>query len=211
MQLVLRIIRTSIGKKLLMAFTGLCFCCFLVIHLAGNLSVYGGADTFNSYVNHLHSLGVLVHIAELALLVLAIVHIVTGTVLFIENLRARPVRYSVTRRSGGRTWGSATMPYTGFLILVFLVCHISWFIYAGREYQTVYQILTGLFSNPVVILLYCAAVLVVALHISHGFWSLFQTFGLNHNAYMPAIRALGIIFAVIVAMGFGTIPLYLGL
>ena len=104
---------SSIGKKLMMAITGLCFCGFLAGHLAGNLTIYLGKDAFNSYAENLHSLGPIITLVELGLLFLAIVHILTGTTLFYQNFIARPVRYSVNKWAGGRTIGSATMPYTG--------------------------------------------------------------------------------------------------
>jgi succinate dehydrogenase / fumarate reductase cytochrome b subunit len=211
MHVMLQTLGSSIGKKLLMALTGLCFCGFLAVHLAGNLSVYGGPAFFNSYVEHLHSLGVLIHVAEIGLLALALVHVTTGILLFIGNLRARPVRYAVSRRSGGRTWGSATMPYTGFVILAFVIYHLIGFHFADHSTRTVFQIMTDAFASPGVALLYSAAVLLVGLHISHGFWSLFQTFGANHPAYMPVIEKIGMGFAVFVAVGFGSIPTYLWL
>lgn len=209
MHVLAETIGSSIGKKLLMALTGLCFVGFLAVHLAGNLSVYGGAEMFNSYVDHLHALGVLINIAEIGLLLAAAIHVVTGTLLVVQNFRARPSRYAVKKNAGGRTLGSATMPYTGFTILAFVIFHLDGFHFVGHTNQTVFDIMTGAFANPLVAVIYVAAVLVVALHIRHGFWSLFQTFGANHPVYMPIIQKIGIAFAVIVAAGFGLIPLYL--
>ena len=83
----------------------------------GNLTLFSGKMMFNSYAEHLHSLGVLLTVMEWVLLILALVHIITGLTLFYQNLRARPVRYAVNHRAGGRTLGSATMPYTGVLLL----------------------------------------------------------------------------------------------
>ena len=76
---------TSIGKKLLMAVTGLGFICFLLVHLAGNLTIYGGMDAFNTYSEHLHALGPLINIAELGLLTLALVHVSIGIILFLSK------------------------------------------------------------------------------------------------------------------------------
>ncbi|MFZ5564151.1 MAG: succinate dehydrogenase cytochrome b subunit [Thermodesulfobacteriota bacterium] len=211
MHVLLQTLGSSIGKKLLMAVTGFCFCGFLVVHLAGNLSVYGGETFFESYVAHLHSLGVLINVAEIGLLTLALVHVTTGVILFIGNLRARPVPYAVARRSGGRTWGSATMPYTGFFILAFVVYHLIGFHFADHSTRTVFQIMTDAFAVPGTAVLYTAAALLVALHVSHGFWSLFQTFGANHPAYLPVVEKIGLGFAVVLAAGFGSIPVYLWL
>ncbi len=208
MNSLVSVFTSSVGKKLLMAVTGFSFCGFLVVHLIGNLTVYGGSGMFNAYVDHLHSLGLLINVAELGLLFLAIVHVSTGTILFIQNWRARPVKYAGRKNAGGRTIGSATMPYTGFIILVFLVFHLAGFHFADHSGRTVYDILVGAFSVPLTAGLYVLAVLIVATHISHGFWSLFQTVGFNHVKYMPLIMVLGWIFSITVAAGFGLIPIY---
>ncbi len=121
MHVLVETIGSSIGKKLLMALTGLGFLVFLAIHLVGNLSVYGGAEMFNSYVEHLHSLGIVINIAEIVLLLAAAIHVITGLFLWIENIRARPARYAVKKSAGGRTLGSVTMPYSGVLILAFVI------------------------------------------------------------------------------------------
>ena len=99
---------TSIGKKLMMAATGLSFIGFLVVHLAGNLTLYGGADAFNSYAAHLHALGPLLAVAEFVLLGLFVTHVLSGLILFWQNFTARPSRYAVNRNPGGKTIGSAT-------------------------------------------------------------------------------------------------------
>ena len=115
---------SSVGKKLMMAVTGLFFCVFLVLHLAGNLTLYMGKDAFNSYAEHLHSLGPLLTLAEWGLLIFAVIHISTGLLLFYQNFKARPERYAVSKRAGGRTLGSATMPYTGWRFSA-AVCYLS--------------------------------------------------------------------------------------
>ena len=211
MDWLIKTVGTSVGKKLLMALTGLSFCGFLAAHLAGNLTLYGGADAFNSYAEHLHSLGPLITVAELGLLALFLVHVLTGLVLFLQNLKARPQRYAVDRSAGGRTLGSRTMPYTGVLILLFIVYHLMNFHFVDKSQTTIFAIVAAAFANPVQMILYIAAVIVVAVHVSHGFWSLFQTVGANHPKYMPAIKALGILFAIMVGVGFGFIPVYVAM
>ncbi len=206
---VIKTFSTSIGKKTLMALTGLSFCCFLTVHLIGNLTIYGGPDIFNAYVEHLHSLGPLITLSEWGLLLLATVHILTGSILFFQNLRARPSRYKVNKNAGGRTLGSATMPYTGFVLLLFIIFHLLDFHFVDHTNQTVYQIVSNSLSQIGTASLYLLAVVLAAVHISHGFWSLFQTLGANHPKYMPAIKSVGILFSLIVAAGFGFIPLYI--
>jgi len=202
---------SSIGKKLVMALTGLSFILFLAVHLGGNLTLFGGAGPFNSYAEHLHSLGPLVFAAELGLLLLALFHIVTGLTLFVENLLARPQRYRVKRRAGGRTIGSATMPYTGVLILGFVILHLVQFHFADRTGTTLYSIVSEAFSNPFIVIIYILAMITVAFHVSHGFWSLFQTLGANHPKYMPFVEKLGTTAALVFGIGFGMIPLFLAL
>ncbi len=200
---------TSIGKKLMMAVTGLSFIGFLTLHLAGNLSIYGGPEAFNTYAEKLHSLGPVLAMAEWILLALALVHILTGTILFIQNLAARPRRYRVNKSGGGRTIGSATMPYTGLLILLFVIFHLANFSFVDKSGTTIFEIVSHAFADPLIVAIYIFAMVVVALHVSHGFWSLFQTLGLNHPKYMPAIMIAGTIISLVFGIGFGFLPIYI--
>ena len=209
MKWLLTTLGSSIGKKLMMAVTGLSFIGFLAGHLAGNLTIYGGGDAFNSYAEHLHSLGILINVAEVVLLSLFTVHVLCGLWLFWQNNQARPLDYSVNRNPGGKTIGSATMPYTGLLILAFIVFHLVNFHFVDKTNTTIFQIVSTAFQNPVYVGVYVLAMVVVALHVSHGFWSLFQTLGFNHPKYMPAIHAGGWILSVIFGLGFGFLPIYI--
>ena len=201
----------SVGKKVLMALTGLSFCGFLAAHLAGNLTLYGGREAFNGYAAHLHSLGPLLTVAEFGLLTLALVHVVTGLLLVYQNFMARPKRYAVNARAGGRTIGSATMPYTGVLILMFVIFHLANFHFVDKTHTTIFDIVSRAFSSPLYVGIYITAMVVVALHVSHGFWSLFQTLGANHPKYMPLIMAASVVFAVVVGVGFGFLPIYVAM
>jgi len=202
-------ISTAVGKKLLMAITGLGFVGFIAVHLAGNLTFYFGKDAFLHYVETLHALGPVIVIVELVLLALAVIHVSTGSVLFIGNWQARKTRYAVSKSAGGRTIGSRTMPYTGFLILLFVILHLSQFHFIDRTQLTPYDAAVNTFGNIFFALIYIGAVVLVGIHIRHGFWSLFQSLGLNHEKYMPAIRAVGIAFAIAAAVGFAFIPIYI--
>ncbi len=199
---------SSVGKKLLMAVTGLGFIGFLTAHLAGNLSIYAGREAFNSYALNLHALGPLLTVFELGLLALAAVHVFTGLLLFYRNWQSRPERYQVYKSSGGRTIGSATMPYTGILILLFVVFHLTNFSFVDKSQTTIFDIVAGAFQNPVNVAVYVAAMIVVALHVSHGFWSLFQSLGANHPKYMPIVTGVGLAVSIVFGVGFGFIPLY---
>lgn len=202
---------SSLGKKLMMAVTGLFFCVFLLLHLAGNLTIYMGKDVFNSYAQHLHSLGPLLTLAEWGLLILAVTHISTGLLLFYQNFKARPTRYAVNKRAGGRTLGSATMPYTGVILLLFVIYHLLNFHFVDKTHTTIFQIVSNAFAQPSYVLIYTFAMIIAAVHVSHGFWSAFQTLGANHPKYTPLLRGLSLVFSLIVGIGFGFIPVYVSL
>ena len=205
------LLRSSIGKKLVMAITGLGFCIFLISHLAGNLIIYAGNDAFNSYAERLHTLGPLLILAEIGLLLLGIVHISTGAYLFYQNFRARPVRYKKKRNAGGRTIGSSTMPYTGFLILIFIVFHLVDFHFVEKADRSIYQIVLETFSNPGYTIFYILSMVVVATHIDHGFWSLLQTLGIDNLECMPVFRVISSAFSLFVGIGFGSLPVFITL
>ena len=208
MQWMFNFFGSSVGKKLLMALTGACFIGFLTGHLIGNLTLYGGRDAFNAYAEHLHALGPLITLAEWGLLTLAVIHVFTGMLLFLQNLKARPVRYAVNKSGGGRTISSALMPYTGFAILLFLIYHLLQFHFVDKTFTTIYDIVSLAFANVLTLSFYIAAMVVVALHIRHGFWSLFQTLGANHPKYMPIIMGGSLVFSLVFGIGFGFLPVY---
>ncbi len=208
MNWVVGTLTSAIGKKVMMAVTGLAFCGFLVVHLLGNLTLYGGKDLFNSYAEHLHSLGPLVTLFELGMLALAIVHVLTGLTLFYQNRRARPVGYSMKKRAGGRTIGSATMPYTGILLLAFVTFHLVNFHFVDKADRTIFEIVANAFVKPWYVGIYVLAMIVAAIHVSHGFWSAFQTVGASHPKYMPLVRSVGLLFSLVIGIGFGAIPIY---
>ncbi len=205
------VLSSSIGKKLIMAITGLGFCIFLVSHLAGNLVIYAGNDAFNSYADRLHALGPLIILAEIGLLFFGILHISTGAYLSYQNFRARPGRYKKKKNAGGRTIGSSTMPYTGFLILIFIIFHLIDFHFVEKADRSIYQIVLETFSNPGYTIFYILSMAVVATHIDHGFWSLLQTLGINNLEYMPILRMGSFVFSLFIGIGFGSLPVFITL
>lgn len=209
MSWVWRTFSTSIGKKWLMAVTGLLFLVFLAVHLIGNLTIYRGPAAFEAYSERLHALGPLLTAAEVVLGLAALIHITLGFILFFENRRARPVRYAVDGSGGGRTFSSRTMPYTGLLILLFVVIHLATVsrLVVDRTAMSSFQVLQAVFSHWGYVLFYLVSVVIVAFHVRHGLWSAFQTVGANHPKYMPGIEKLSLVFAVLVGVGFGSLPL----
>jgi len=179
------------------------------VHLLGNFMAFAGAEAFNGYAHKLHSLQPYLTVFNICLALIALLHVTIGIILFIQNLSARPVKYQVSKNPGGRTFASDTMPYSGVLILVFTVIHLATFTFVDKSAVPIYQLMTIKFASPWWVLFYVAAMTVVAFHISHGFWSLFQTFGLNHPDHMLVIERLGLVFSVVVGIGFGSLPVYL--
>jgi succinate dehydrogenase / fumarate reductase cytochrome b subunit len=210
MNWLVRAFSTSVGKKQLMAVTGMLFLVFLGTHLLGNLSIYGGKASFNAYAQGLHELGKLLVVAEVGLVVCLAIHVFLAVLLWLENRRARPVKYAVDKSGGsGRTFSSVTMPYTGLLILIFVAVHLAGMSHhiVDQSRRTIFQIASSLFANPLILIFYVFSMIVVALHVRHGLWSAFQSVGLNHPKYMPFIRGLSIIYAIIVGVGFGLLPI----
>ena len=211
MNLILQFFGSSIGKKMLMALTGLCFCIFLIIHLIGNLTIYGGAKLFNLYAKHLHELGPIITITEYILLFLFMMHVSLGITIFIQNRLARPVKYLVKKNGGGRSIGSITMLYTGLVIFFFIIFHLCNFKFIDKTNETIFQIIYTAFKDPKYVVFYITAIIFMAIHISHGFWSAFQTVGANHPKYMSLIKMTSFILSLLIAIGFGFLPVFLNL
>ena len=100
------------------------------------------------------------------------------------------------------------MPYTGFIILGFVVFHLINFSFVDKTDRTIFEIVRSAFANPVYMIIYVLVMIIVALHVRHGFWSAFQTLGANHPKYMPTLMVLSVIVALIIGLGFGLLPLY---
>ena len=201
-----RALRSSVGQKVLMAVSGTMLSLFLLVHGAGNSTLFLGRDSFLSYAEKLHSLGILVSLFEFSLLAVFLLHVAVGIALFLQNNAARPVRYQVDKSAGGRTPGSRTMPYTGVVILIFIVVHLLNFHFTDHSIP-IADIVKNVLSQPLTALFYMAAMAVLCLHISHGFWSLLQTFGINHPQYNNALRNAGLALALLLAALFILIPL----
>lgn len=203
--------RSSLGKKYIMALTGFLLGGFLVVHTIGNATIFWGREAFNSYAHHLHSLGIFIPIFNIGLLAIFLLHVITGVLLWLQNRSARgSQKYEVQANPGGRTWGSQTMIYTGAAILVFLLIHLSNFTFSEKtEVITIADIVTQKLNNPGFTLIYIIGMAVLALHISHGFWSLFQTFGINHPRYNDGIRVVTWAVAAVMIAVFVLITLLL--
>ncbi|MGW8161119.1 MAG: succinate dehydrogenase cytochrome b subunit [Desulfobulbales bacterium] len=193
---------SSLGKKYIMALTGMLLSGFLLVHAAGNTSILLGRTAFISYAEHLHALGFVVGVAELLLLTVFLTHIITGLILFWQNLGARTVKYAVHKSAGGRSWGSATMPYTGGIVFLFILLHLYNFHFTDQS-RTIADLVAEVLSNPMYTLLYSVGLGALTLHTSHGFWSMFQSAGVNHPKYNQFIQSCAwIICGLIIAVFF---------
>ena len=205
MGLIGSLYRSSVGKKSIMAASGLLLSLFLLTHMLGNSVSFLGRDAFNTYAERLHSLGTLVYIFEIGLLTLFLIHIITGIILYLENLQARPSRYSVNTSEGGRSWGSRTMPYTGVIILVFIIVHLMNFHFTDKSVP-VADLVRELLSSPSLAFFYIFSLVALALHLSHGFWSLFQSIGFNHEKYNLLLLKGALVFSILMGAVFILIP-----
>jgi succinate dehydrogenase / fumarate reductase cytochrome b subunit len=205
MGLIGSLYRSSVGKKSIMAASGLLLSLFLLTHMLGNSVSFLGRDAFNTYAERLHSLGILVYIFEIGLLTLFLIHIITGIILYLENLQARPSRYSVNSSEGGRSWGSRTMPYTGAIILVFIIVHLRNFHFTDKSVP-VADLVRELLSSPSLAFFYIFSLVALALHLSHGLWSLFQSIGFNHEKYNPLLLKGALVFSILMGTVFILIP-----
>ena len=139
----------------------------------------------------------------------------TGLVLFLQNLKARPQRYAVDHSAGGRTLGSRTMPYTGVIILLFIIYHLMHFtfgtpvIHPNFDGHDAYSnVVIGFQSYAYVpAIIYLLALVPLAFHLYHGTWSMFQTLGLNNKTYSGILRGLAWIVAIVISVGFALVPL----
>jgi succinate dehydrogenase / fumarate reductase cytochrome b subunit len=209
----------SVGRKLLVSLSGLFLVVFLVVHLGVNLTLYLGRDTYNTAAHWMATNPAI--LAMRPILALGVLlHIVVSTWLWAANLKARPQRYEVVDRAGGSTWAARNMIILGALIFLFVVLHVSTFSLRlafgspplteleGRVVKDAYALVTGSFGVWWYAALYFTAIVVLGLHLSHGFQSALQTLGLSDAAWRRRWTILGNIYAVTVAAGFASLPLY---
>ena len=213
---------SSVCKKTLNAVSGLALCGFIVVHLVGNITLLTGkAEAFNSYAHFLLSTGALIYVAEGGLLLFFLLHILTGTMVWWDKQMARPQSYEKSSAAGDpskKTIASSTMIYTGVTILTFSVLHLLTFKYGpgmgegytvqigGETIRDLYRLSIDVFQRPGYTIWYIIAMIILGTHLRHGFWSAFQSLGLNHPRYTPIIYGIALIFGVFMAFGFLVIP-----
>jgi succinate dehydrogenase / fumarate reductase cytochrome b subunit len=209
---------STVGAKILVAATGLAMFLFLILHLAGNLILFFGPETYNHYSHQLIS-NPLVYPAEAGLVLVFVVHIWKTVALTIRSWRARPKGYAVRRSAGHttrKTLASSTMIVSGLFLLVFVPLHIRTFKFgahyasqADASVRDLYRLVIDIFSRPGYVAFYVVGMVVVGFHLWHGISSSFQTLGADRRDITPAIRWFGWIAALVIAGGFLAIPLWI--
>jgi len=231
MSLIGNLFSSSIGRKFLMAVTGLLLVGFVIGHLIGNLQIFSHPDKINGYADFLQSLGPLLWIARIGLLVAVAIHIWAAVVLTVENQKARGVQ-----RYGVKKWirasvASRYMRLTGFVVLGFILYHLAHFTFGftskadfkanlpeytmtenfhvlgfpavekGSHVHDVYSMVFLGFRQPVVALFYILAIGLLTVHLLHGFQSAFQTFGWRNASWASVLRAVAVLFCIAYFLG----------
>ncbi len=207
----LRFWQTTVGKKAVMAITGVILFGFVVGHLLGNLQIFLPPEHINHYAATLRSLPALLWGARITLLISVGLHIWSSWQLWLLQREARPIGY-VKKTNLNSTYASRTMMWSGPIILAFVIFHLLHLtfgtIHPGGpfdEHNVYNNVVTGFQVWPVS-LFYIIAMIMLCYHLYHGLWSMFQTLGLSHPVYTPWLRALAKIVAILIAVGNISIP-----
>ena len=201
----------SLTKKIVMALAGLFLITFLLVHLGINLFLLSEDPTPFNKAAHFMGSNLIIKIFELVLMGGFLIHIFWGIILQIQNWLARPIRYKKTAETQ-TSFFSKYMIYLGGIIFIFLIIHFVnfYFVKLGLiegDHENFYGMAHELFQVPGYIIFYLFSFLILAFHLHHGFQSAFQTLGLNHDTYTPVIKRIGLIYSVVVPLGFSIIPI----
>lgn len=215
MRTLLRIYDSTLGKKYIMAITGLALFAFVIVHMMGNLQIYLGREHLNAYGEFLKSKPLLLWPARAGLLVVVILHIISAVQLAQRNRAARPVKYSVGKPPIS-TIANRTLIVSGLIILAFIIYHLLHFTFGVTDPQAfalrdgnrpdVYGMVIAGFSNPIVSAFYIIAMALLCLHLSHGVSSMFQSLGIRNNVYDKSFDRFAKIAAAFIFIGNCSIP-----
>jgi succinate dehydrogenase / fumarate reductase cytochrome b subunit len=217
---ILNFLTSSLGKKLIMSLTGLFLIVFLLVHLIGNLQLLFGdnGEAFNVYAKFMTT-NPLIKTTSYGLYFFILLHIVQGIVIWLSNKGAKQSRYAVAPKN--TSWASSNMATLGIIITVFLAIHLwqFWFkmkigwippvTIGGEEYTNLYAVVHEAYQNIFFVIFYVVSMVVIGLHLSHGFQSAFQSLGLNHKKYTPIIKGLGTAYSILIPLGFAIIPVWM--
>ncbi|BBA17395.1 succinate dehydrogenase cytochrome b subunit [Blattabacterium cuenoti] len=204
--------QSSIGKKVVMATTGIFLMIFLLLHLSVNLFLFSGEKAFNDAVFFMRK-NIFIRMMEYVLAIGFIIHISLGIKLHLENRKRKGVMdYAINSYSSNSSFSSRTMVYTGILILCFLILHLVNFM-IPMKYNHIhsisdYSIVISLFKNPFYTLIYVFSFLILGIHLNHGFQSSFQSFGLSNEKRIVWIQRLGSLYFWLICSGFSIIAIW---
>ncbi len=211
MNAVLGLFRSTIGRKIIMAVTGLMLFGFVIAHMIGNLQVYLGPGPINEYGENLRLVlhGTGIWIARGGLLAAAALHIWSATSLTLQNRAARPQGYR-KQQWNESTYASRTMRWSGVILLAFIVYHLLHFTIGSVHPDFVpgdvyHNFIVG-FKVPIVSAFYILAMLLLGLHLYHGVWSMLQTLGLSHPRYNALRHGAATLVAAVVVIGNISMP-----
>jgi len=211
----LRVFSSSVGTKILIGVTGLALFLYLVVHIAGNLMVFFGPETFNKYAYTLEG-NPLLPIVEIGLLLIFVMHVYKTVRMYLANQQARPVRYVKKKFAGPpsrKTLASSTMIFSGLWLLIFIIIHVKAFRY-GAEYQwaaggrDLYRLEMENFRSPLVVAFYVVSMVIVGSHLWHGVASSFQSLGADQPKWTPRVLVFSKTVAVLIAAGFIAIAVW---
>ena len=213
-------LKSQVGRKVLTGVTGIGLIIFIIFHLIGNLTLFGDAQAFNEYTYALENLGWILYVLEAGLATAFLLHAYVGISIWWNRRQARPEGYAKYQSKGGpskQTWASRSMIFTGIVLLVFLVIHIDTFKFGatetimlnGHEARDLKALVIATFQQPLYAFGYTAVMILLGLHLGHGFWSAFTSLTMKHKEYSTIIYTVGVIFAILMAVGFLFIPLYI--
>ncbi len=219
---VTNLFSSSIGKKFIMAITGLLLFLFVVAHLVGNLQVFLGPEVINRYGNFLQTNIELIWPARIGLLVIIALHIWAAIQLTTENRAARPQPYA-QHEVVAASYASRTMIWSGFIVLAFIIYHLLHFtlevkainftgkdfseLQDGRGQHDIFAMMVLGFRNPVVVAFYVLSIGLLCLHLSHGLSAMFQSLGWKSPAYAPLLEKAAKTVSWLIFLGYISIPL----
>ena len=209
-------IGSTLGKKIMVAISGLLFCFFLLFHFANNLIIFTGADNFNFLVSSLEKIKPLVRLLEVLLVIILITHIINTVLLTLKAKRSGSAPKNTTG-SKHSTFSSRTMFFSGSILFIFIVTHLSTFWYnfqITENHSSYYRIVTDsqlVFGNIFITLLYLMAMIFLGFHIKHGFSSALITLGLSSTILGRLINKIAFLFWLVIPSGFFMIAFWFGI
>ena len=200
---------SSLGRKIVMSLSGFFLITFLIVHLGVNLTLFAGAETFNA-ASHFMATNPVIQVMQYVLATGFIIHIIMGIRLELKNRSSRPITYAKNNAAANSGWASRNMIVTGIIVLLFLVLHIKDFFVQIKfgEVHNDFLLVTELFKNPIYVIVYVLAFILLGVHLSHGFQSAFTSVGARSPKYLKCVKNLGTAFSYLIAIGFSVIAIY---